>query len=87
VSRGSGPRLPAREGSSVPNLLQLRILPPYRGVLWSVACPTTLNPACAARQACSQRMRACFQGAWRRAIMGLQDVQAGYVVNAYKTCV
>jgi hypothetical protein len=30
--------------------------------------------------------RACFQGAWRRAIMSLQDVRSSRVNNAYKTC-
>jgi hypothetical protein len=45
VYRGSGPRLPAREGSGAPCVLQLRILPPCRGGLWSVACPTAPDPA------------------------------------------
>jgi hypothetical protein len=40
VSYSSGPRLPAREGSRVPCVLRLRILPPCReGSGVATACP------------------------------------------------
>jgi hypothetical protein len=45
VYRGSGSRLLARERSGAPCVLQLRILPPCRGGLWSAACPTAPDPA------------------------------------------
>jgi hypothetical protein len=41
VYRGSGPHLPAMEDSGAPRVLQLRILPPYRGGLRCFTCPTT----------------------------------------------
>jgi hypothetical protein len=40
----SGPCLPIREGSGVPRVLQLLILPLYRGGLRSVMCPTIPDP-------------------------------------------
>jgi hypothetical protein len=45
VSYRSGSCLPTGEGSGVPCVLQLRILPSYRGGLWCATCPTALNPA------------------------------------------
>jgi hypothetical protein len=41
--------LSTSEGSSAPHVLQLRILPPYRGGLRSAACPMALDPASLSR--------------------------------------
>jgi hypothetical protein len=43
--RGFRPHLPVREGSGASCVLQLRILPPYKGGLRSAMCSTVLDPA------------------------------------------
>jgi hypothetical protein len=45
VSYSSGSCLPTGEGSRAPCVLQLQILPPYGGGLWSTTCPTAPDSA------------------------------------------
>jgi hypothetical protein len=44
VSYNSKSCLPGREGISVPHVLQLQIMPTYRGGLRSATCPKALDP-------------------------------------------
>jgi hypothetical protein len=56
VSYMSGSYLPVGEGSGVPRVLHLRILPPCRGGLRCAMCLTALDPASLEGRAPERRM-------------------------------
>jgi polyferredoxin len=93
MSYNSGSCLPTREGSSVPGILRLQILAPYReGSGVATACPAV---SCGIRASnIKKSLDPCVPNARVhisktpdvRAIMSLRDVRAGSAVNTYKTC-